>query len=89
MYIDEDNWQASVGDYYDTRGELWQHGAINHFYAFDLNAWQAGTTFFHDLNSGAYVAFGLIQEREKSWVLNAGDLNPDMFTPAAMRALGQ
>jgi hypothetical protein len=89
MYIDEDNWQASVGDYYDTRGELWQHGAINHFYAFDLNAWQAGTTFFHDLNSGAYVAFNLIQERDKSWILNAGDLNPDMFTPAAMRALGQ
>ncbi len=89
LYIDEDNWQASVGDYFDTRGELWQHGYINHFYAFDLNAWQAGTTFFHDLNSGAYVGFSLLQEREKSWVLNAGDLNPDMFTPAAMRALGQ
>lgn len=89
MYIDEDNWHASVGDYYDTRGELWQHGYINHFYAFDLNAWQAGTSFFHDLISGAYVGFNLIQEREKSWILNSGELHPDMFTPAALRAMGQ
>lgn len=89
LFIDEDNWQASVGDYYDQRGKLWQHAFINHFYAFDLNAWQAGTAFYHDLDSGGYVGFNLIQEREKSWVLNGGDLSPDMYTPAALRALGQ
>ncbi|EPZ14711.1 hypothetical protein M622_04475 [Thauera terpenica 58Eu] len=89
MFIDEDNWHASVGDYYDTRGELWQHAFINHYYAFDLNAWQAGTSFYHDLNSGTYVGFNLIQEREKAYVLNAGGLTPDMYTPAALRAMGQ
>lgn len=66
------------------------HRDINHFYAFDLNAWQAGTAFYHDLNAGAYVGFNLIQERDKAWVLNAGDLTPDMYTtPAALRAMGQ
>jgi len=89
LFIDEDNWQASLADYYDQRGKLWQHAFINHFYAFDLNAWQAGTAFYHDLDSGGYVAFNLIQEREKSWVLNGGDLSADMYTPAALRALGQ
>ncbi|CAM5291472.1 hypothetical protein TMEC54S_00877 [Thauera mechernichensis] len=89
LFIDEDTWQASVGDYYDQRGQLWQHAFINHFYAFDLNAWQAGTAFYHDLNAGAYVGFNLIQERDKAWVLNAGDLTPDMYTPAALRAMGQ
>ncbi|MBS0542455.1 MAG: DUF1329 domain-containing protein [Proteobacteria bacterium] len=89
MFIDEDNWQASVGDYYDTRGQLWQHAFINHYYAFDLNAWQAGTSFYHDLNSGSYVGFNLIQEREKAYVLNKGDMTPDMYTPASLRGLGQ
>ncbi len=89
LFIDEDNWQASMADYYDTRGELWQHAFINHFYAFDLNAWQAGVSFYHDLNSGGYVGYNLIQEREKSYVLNAGGLTPDMFTPAALRSMGQ
>jgi len=89
LFIDEDNWQASVGDYYDTRGALWQHAFINHYYAFDLNAWQAGTSFFHDLNSGSYVGFNLVQERDKAFVLNKGDLTPDMYTPAALRAMGQ
>ena len=89
MFIDEDNWQASVGDYYDTRGQLWQHAFINHYYAFDLNAWQAGTSFYHDLNSGAYIANSLLQEREKGPILNKGDLTPEMFTPAALRGMGQ
>ncbi len=88
LFIDEDNWQASVADYYDTRGQLWQHALINHYYAFDINAWQAGNSFYHDLNSGGYVGYNLTQERDKGPVLNMGDLKPDMFTPAALRALG-
>ncbi|MCK0508011.1 DUF1329 domain-containing protein [Aromatoleum anaerobium] len=88
MFIDEDNWQASVGDYYDTRGQLWQHAFINHYYAYDMNAWQAGSAFYHDLNSGGYVGYNLWQERERGPVLNKGDLNPDQYTPAALRAAG-
>ena len=89
LFIDEDNWQASMADYYDTRGELWQYAFINHYYAFDLNAWQAGSSFYHDLNSGGYVGYNLIQERDKAYVLNAGGLTPDMYTPAALRSMGQ
>ena len=89
LFIDEDNWQASAADYYDTRGELWQYAFINHYYAFDLNAWQAGSSFYHDLNSGGYVGYNLIQERDKAYVLNAGGLTPDMYTPAALRSMGQ
>ncbi len=82
MFIDEDNWHASVGDYYDTRGELWQHAFVNHYYAFDINGWQAGTSFYHDLNSASYIAHNLTQERDKSYVLNKGDLTADMFSAA-------
>ena len=88
LFLDEDNWQASVGDYYDARGNLWQHAIINHYYAFDINGWQAGTSFYHDLDSGSYVAFNLFQERNLGPVLNDDSLKPDMFTPAALRASG-
>ncbi|NMG77125.1 DUF1329 domain-containing protein [Aromatoleum diolicum] len=88
LFIDEDNWQASVSDFYDTRGQLWQHAFINHYYAFDMNAWQAGSSFYHDLNSGGYVGYNLWQERDLGVILNKGDMVPDIFTPAALRAAG-
>ena len=88
MFIDEDTWHAVAGDYYDTRGQLWQHAVINYYYAFDMNAWHAGTSFYHDLNSGSYVAYNLFQERDIGPILNKGDMNADQFTPAALRSAG-
>lgn len=87
MFLDEDNWQAAVGDYYDTRGQLWQHAFVNHYYAFDMSAWHAGTSFYHDLNGGGYVGYNLFQERESGPILNRGD-KAELFTPAALRAAG-
>lgn len=88
MFIDEDNWQASMGDYYDTRGALWQHGFLNHYYGYDMNSWHAGSSFYHDLNSGSYVAFNLFQERKQGPLLNSDTLTPERFTPAALRSAG-
>ncbi|WP_431024926.1 DUF1329 domain-containing protein [Halomonas sp. H5] len=85
LYIDEDTWHGVVGDYYDTRGTLVQHGFINYYYAFDLNAWHAGTSFYHDLTTGGYLAFNLFQDLEEGPELNRDDLPVDMFTPAALR----
>ena len=61
---------------------------LNHYYAFDINGWQAGTSFYHDLNSGSYVGSNLFQERDVGPVLNSDELKPEMFTPAALRASG-
>ena len=88
LFIDEDTWHAVMSDYYDTRGQLWQWGFYNYYYAFDMQAWNAGTSFFHDLNSGGYVGYNLFSEREKGPTLNAGGLTPAMFTPEAARAAG-
>ncbi len=87
MYIDEDTWHGVIADYYDTRGTLVQHAFINYFYAFDMNAWQAGTSFYHDLTSGGYVGYNLFQEREKGPVVNEGQFTKDNFSPAALRRL--
>ncbi len=88
LFIDEDTWHAVMSDYYDARGSLWQWGYINYYYAFDMQAWHAGTTYFHDLNSGSYVGYGLFNEREKGPVLNEGKMRPEQFTPEAARAVG-
>ena len=89
MFLDEDTGQAVATDIYDARGELWQHAFINYYYAFDVKAWYSGTSFYHDLTAGSYLAYNLFQERESGPVLNKGDLNESMFTPAAARSAGK
>ena len=88
LFIDEDTGQAVASDIYDTRGQLWQQAFINYYYSFDIKAWHAGTSFYHDLNSGGYMAYNLFQERPKGPILNKGDMNPAMFTPEAARNAG-
>ncbi|PSL10854.1 uncharacterized protein DUF1329 [Marinobacterium halophilum] len=85
MFLDEDTWHSVMSDYYDTRGELMMHALLNYYYAFDMKAWHAGTSFYHDLNTGGYVAYNLFQDLEKGPILNAGGLKPEMYTPAALR----
>ncbi|QXZ10361.1 DUF1329 domain-containing protein [Comamonas sp. Y33R10-2] len=88
LFVDEDTGQAIASDMYDARGQLWQHAIINTYYSYDLNAWHAGTSFYHDMNSGSYMAYNLFQERPIGPILNKGDLTPNMFTPEAARNAG-
>lgn len=88
LFADEDSWQPAMTDMYDARGQLWQHALIHHYYAPDINAYQAGTSFYHDLNSGGYVGYNLFQEAKQGPILNKGDLKPAMFTPEAARTAG-
>lgn len=88
LYLDEDTWHAVMSDYYDGRGKLWQHALINYYYAYDMQAWHAGSSFYHDLNSGGYVGYNLFQEAKLGPILNRGDLKPSMFTPEAARSAG-
>jgi len=88
LYLDEDTWHAVMSDYYDARGQLWQWGVVNYYYAFDLQAWHAGSSFYHDLNSGGYVGYNLFQERDKGPILNDFSLRPEQFSPEAARNVG-
>ncbi|WP_408633930.1 DUF1329 domain-containing protein [Polaromonas glacialis] len=88
LFLDEDTGQAVMADMYDARGSLWQYAFLNYYYGFDINAWQAGTAFYFDLNSGGYIAYNLFQERPNGPILNKGNLTPSMFTPEAARNAG-
>ena len=87
MFIDEDTGHAVSSDLYDARGQLWQHGEIHYYYAYDINKWHAGTSFYYDLNSGTYIGMNMFQGREKGPVLGKNDLKATQFTPEAIRNL--
>ncbi|WP_460480523.1 DUF1329 domain-containing protein [Comamonas humi] len=88
LYADEDTGQAVVADMYDVRGELWQYAFINMYYSFDLRAWHAGASFYHDLQAGVYLGFALSNERPLGPILDRGGLTPAMYTPEAARNAG-
>ncbi|SFA82565.1 sigma E regulatory protein, MucB/RseB [Collimonas sp. OK607] len=88
LALDEDNWQAVMSDYYDTRGKLWQYAEIHQYYAFDMKAWEAGSSFYYDLNSGGYIAYNMTQQMKDGPILNRAGITPAMFTPDAARAIG-
>lgn len=60
MYIDEDSWHAVMSDNYDSRNQLWRVSMLNYYYAYQMEAFQAGVAVYHDLVSGAYMADRLV-----------------------------
>ncbi|AQZ96475.1 DUF1329 domain-containing protein [Halopseudomonas phragmitis] len=89
LFIDEDTWHGVMADNYDTRGNLWKHGVLSYYYHPDTSAWQAGTSFYHDLNSSSYVGYSMTMDRDQGPILNRNDLTPAMFTPDRLRAMGR
>ncbi|MFD2272781.1 DUF1329 domain-containing protein [Undibacterium arcticum] len=78
MYLDEDTWHAVMSDNYDARGQLWRMAMVNYIYAYEMQAFQARVSVYHDLTSGAYMADRLNNERrekdavERWWPLPGG-----------------
>jgi len=89
MYIDADTMFPVMADNYDARGELWRTSMLNHFYAYEMNTWQAGAGFYHDLNAGTYLGFNLINEQPNAYRLNEDRISERDFGPEAARRIGQ
>ncbi len=89
LFLDEDTWHAVVADNYDIRGQLWKHAYANYYYHPDSSAWQIGSSFYHDLTSGEYLAYNLTNERRHGPIINRGDLKSHSFTPDRLRAQGR
>lgn len=89
MYLDEDTWHTVMADNYDSRGNLWKYAFVNTIYHPDMSAWRSASSFYHDLNTGNYVAYNLTNERRKSAVINKGDFKASDFTPDRLRAVGR
>lgn len=87
FYIDEDSWQVAIEDAYDTRGQLWRHGEhhMAQFYDGQL-PWYA-LNIWYDLNNGAYLTHGLMNEEKKPLTFNVRGKMAD-FQPDNLRRLG-
>lgn len=88
LFLDEDTWMAVMADNYDARGQLWKHAEVNYYYSPDMDAWEAGASFYYDLNSGGYVGYNLFEQAKFGPILNKNNLTPNDFTPEAARAAG-
>lgn len=89
IYIDEDSWFAIMGDNYDGNGELWRTSLVNYIHLPELEGWHSGVGLYHDLFSGDYLAFNLINEQAKGYTVNKGGLTPNNFGPDAARRAGR
>jgi len=88
FYLDEDTWQASVIDHYDTRGNLWRVGEAHaiQYYHEKIPFYTAEALY--DLQSGRYLTIGLTNEEKEPYIFNIGEQRKS-FQPAALRRAGK
>ncbi|MCP5122559.1 MAG: DUF1329 domain-containing protein [Pseudomonadales bacterium] len=87
FYLDEDTWQVSMEEDYNSEGALWRFGSHPAMQFYDvLVPWYAAMVH-HDFESGAYLASDLENESSiaRSWGWK-GDIND--FLPVNLRRLG-
>lgn len=87
FFIDEDSWQVSVADMYDSRDQLYRVSMAHGLNYYELPAHWSTLEVFHDLNSRRYLAIGL-DNQEKMYDLQT-KLEDKKFTPSALRREGR
>ncbi|WP_419831864.1 DUF1329 domain-containing protein [Endozoicomonas atrinae] len=88
FYVDEDTWQASIIDLYDSRDQIWRVGMAH---AIQLNPQQVPwlvTEVFYDLYSGRYITNGIANSYKKPLIFGQLASKSD-YTPAAIRRWGR
>ncbi len=91
LFVDEDSWQFVMADNFDARGKLWRFNWLNLYYAPGANIFNAGSAFYHDLDSGAYSAFDLTQAKAGFYLVNppGADYDKvDFYTIENMKSIG-
>ena len=87
FYVDEDSWQVTLTDIYDTQDQLWRVGMAHPINYYEVPTLWSTLEVFHDLKSGRYLALGLDNE-DKMYDFSA-KLSKKDFTPAALRRAGK
>ena len=85
--LDEDSWNVSWEDAYDTRGNLWRVGIHGNMQYYDAGVSWTRYNSWHDLTSGNYLLSGLDNENKDTAKFGGGGKLAD-FQPDALRRLG-
>ncbi len=88
LYLDEDSWAAVLADNYDARGILWRTNMRTMVNLYDLPGMGPRVEMYHDLQSGAYAANYLVNER-KGLPERVDGFKPNYFTTFQVRKIGQ
>ncbi|MBV2235978.1 MAG: DUF1329 domain-containing protein [Sterolibacterium sp.] len=91
LYADEDTWLYAMSDIYDAQGKLWRFNWVNNFYAPSAKVFAQGAAFYHDLSSGTYTAYDLMQGKDKHLVIDqpgAEYAKLDFYSNDNMKASG-
>lgn len=88
LFLDEDSWQATEVDQYDSRGELWRVSLayLKNFYELPVT-WTA-MDVFHDLQSRRYAIQGLDSEEASTVDFTQPIPEEGYFKPASLRRRG-
>ncbi|MBT8131768.1 MAG: DUF1329 domain-containing protein [Gammaproteobacteria bacterium] len=87
FYIDEDSWQILAEDIYDNRDQIWRVAeghAINYY---EVPTLWTTLDVYTDLQVGRYLALGLNNEQNKTYVFKDTLKRAD-FGPSALRRAG-
>jgi hypothetical protein len=91
LFLDEDSWQFTMSDIFDSRGALWRFNWINNYYMPGPKIFEGVSAFYHDLNTGNYSVYDLMQAKPKSVVVDAPGVeyaNPTFYSLENLSAGG-
>jgi hypothetical protein len=85
-YLDEDSYQILMTDHYDAQDELWRYSEAHPIVFYEVPVLWTTVEVHHDLQSGRFVSYRL--DPGKPVPPFSMDMNPDQFTPQALRRSG-
>lgn len=86
-HMDEDAWQLAQAELYDGRGELWRVQELHTIQRYNVPLCGSAAEIVYDTGNGRYLALAM-QNEEPGINYFADELNPDRYTPSAIRQLG-
>ncbi|MBD9415973.1 DUF1329 domain-containing protein [Pseudomonas sp. PDM16] len=87
FFIDEDSWQISLADHYDSRGTLWRAAEGHLTPLYDVQVPWLGAEALYDLINGRYIVSGMRNEEKDPVEFGFSSLSSE-YTPAALRNAG-
>ncbi len=89
MYLDEDSWAGALFDNYDSQGNLWRVTMRPLFNAYDMPGITGRLEIYHDLDKGAYMINGMVNEEGGPPAVPKQKRPEDYYTPANVRKVGK
>ncbi|MFO7963665.1 MAG: DUF1329 domain-containing protein [Desulfobacterales bacterium] len=90
LYMDEDSWNNSLHDKYDTRGNLWRMHMNAQYANYAMPCWVQRCYALYDFQTDSYATSGMLNGYEdQGKVLWWEDVPPDVLTPENVRKIGK